>query len=122
MRLRIQRPKYFSEYNLVRESPKGIHPGLKSRFSKYIEFPDYNKAQLAEIFVGMCKKYQLSFSEEAVASIRNEIDNMVDNKDKNFANARAIRNLFERIVTKQADRISNNPDSDISIIELDDTL
>lgn len=98
------------------------NPGLKSRFSKYIEFPDYNKVQLAEIFVGMCKKYQLSFSEEAVASIRNEIDNMVDNKDKNFANARAIRNLFERIVTKQADRISNNPDSDISIIELDDTL
>ena len=27
--------------------------------------------------------------------------NLVDNKDKNFANARAIRNLFERIVTKQ---------------------
>ena len=98
------------------------NPGLKSRFSKYIEFPDYDKVQLTEIFVGMCEKYQLSLTKEALMSVRNVIDNMVDTKDKNFANARAIRNLFERIVTKQADRISNNPNSDISQIELEDTL
>ena len=98
------------------------NPGLKSRFSKYIEFPDYNKAQLAEIFVGMCEKYQLKFTKDAIMAVTDEIKRMVDNKDVNFANARAIRNLFERIVTKQANRVSNNPDSNISLIEIEDVL
>ena len=98
------------------------NPGLKSRFSKYIEFPDYNKEQLAEIYVSMCNKYHLSFTKEALMSVREEIDNMIDNKDRYFSNARTIRNLFERVVTKQADRIANNPESNLSIIELEDTL
>lgn len=82
------------------------NPGLKSRFNKYFEFPDYSCDELRIIFNGMCSKYDYNISDLANDEIDELIENMVKNKEKGFANAREIRNLFEKVIANQASRVA----------------
>ncbi len=99
------------------------NPGLKSRFNKYIEFPDYNIDELEEIFDRNCKKYDYKVEEDVQHQIRALITaKKIENID-NFANAREVRNLFEEIITNQARRVASleNPTSeDMMCIKLED--
>ena len=99
------------------------NPGLKSRFNKYIEFPDYNIDELEEIFDRNCKKYDYKVDEDVQHQIRALITaKKIENID-NFANAREVRNLFEEIITNQARRVATleNPTSeDMMCIKLED--
>lgn len=102
------------------------NPGLKSRFNKYFEFPDYSAEELKEIFKMQCKKYQYTLDEEAEKKVLELIERLEAEKDENFANARAVRNLFEKIITNQAKRVSDLPDVDeetltkITVADLED--
>ena len=80
------------------------NPGLKSRFNKYIEFDDYNENELVQIFCSMCRKHGYVVTDDALSKVQEKIKCMLKNKDENFANARDIRNLFEVIITNQANR------------------
>ncbi len=82
------------------------NPGLKSRFNKYIEFPDYNIDELEEIFYMNCDKYDYKVDEDVKHQIRALITAKKIENINNFANAREVRNLFEDIITNQARRIS----------------
>ena len=83
------------------------NPGLKSRFSKFIEFPDYNADELFQIFVKFCNDYDYMLSNEAYLLVQKEIANLVKTRDYYFANAREVRNLFEKIISNQASRVMN---------------
>ncbi|SHN60479.1 ATPase family associated with various cellular activities (AAA) [Butyrivibrio hungatei DSM 14810] len=90
------------------------NPGLKSRFNKYIEFPDYELDDLEKIFYMNCDKYDYKVDEEIKHQIRALITaKKLENID-NFANAREVRNLFETIITNQARRVATlkNPTND----------
>ncbi len=99
------------------------NPGLKSRFNKYIEFPDYNIDELQQIFEMNCKKYDYRVDEDVMRQIRALITaRKIENID-NFANAREVRNLFEEIITNQARRIAaleNPSNEDMMTITLED--
>ena len=99
------------------------NPGLKSRFNKYIEFPDYNIDELEEIFYMNCKKYDYKVDEDVKHQVRALITaKKIENID-NFANAREVRNLFEEIITNQARRVStleNPSEEDMMTILLQD--
>lgn len=82
------------------------NPGLKSRFNKYLQFPDYTAEELQKIFDSNCKKYDYELSEEAAETVKNSIIQMEEMKDDNFANARSVRNFFENIITNQASRLA----------------
>ena len=82
------------------------NPGLKSRFNKFFEFPDYTVDELQAIFELQCKKYQYKLTEEADKAVREEIIRLEAEKGENFANAREVRNLFEKIIANQAARVS----------------
>lgn len=82
------------------------NPGLKSRFNKFIEFPDYTVDELMQIFDLNCTKYQYSPDPEAREQVRTLIMLQKSGTPENFANARAVRNLFETIITNQARRIA----------------
>ena len=99
------------------------NPGLKSRFNKFFEFPDYTNEELQEIFELQCKKYQYKLTEEADKAVREEIIRLEEAKGENFANAREVRNLFEKIIANQAARVSSLEDVDeetLSTITIDD--
>ena len=81
------------------------NPGLKSRFNKYIYFPDYNSGELMEIFKYMCKENDYILTQSAADVAEAYLRGMTEQKLENFANARLVRNYFERCVDRQATRI-----------------
>ena len=82
------------------------NPGLRSRFNKYIEFPDYTLDELMGIFDMNLKKYDYTIEEETRGHVREKLAAQKLASLENFANARAVRNLFEEIITNQARRIA----------------
>ena len=81
------------------------NPGLKSRFNKYIYFPDYNSGELMEIFKFMCQENDYILTQSAASVAETYLRGMTEQKIDNFANARLVRNYFERCVDRQATRI-----------------
>jgi SpoVK/Ycf46/Vps4 family AAA+-type ATPase len=101
------------------------NPGLKSRFNKYIEFPDYSIDELEAIFYMNCSRYDYKVDEEAKPHIRAQIVARKFKQLENFANAREVRNMFEEIITNQARRVSTleNPTADdMMLITIDDLM
>ena len=82
------------------------NPGLESRFNKYFFFEDYDGKQLMEIFRSMCKKNGYTLSEEGEQFMEKDLQELYEERDENFGNARDVRNLFEQAVARQADRVS----------------
>lgn len=83
------------------------NPGLKSRFNKSILFEDYTEEELLDIFNLFCHKYGLRLSEDAKRNLVVFLSTICSEKPENFANAREIRNLFERSIVNQANRLGD---------------
>lgn len=82
------------------------NPGLQSRFSRYIEFPDYNADELYQIFLKRLKEFDYTITPEAALALKAYFGEAVAHKDENFGNARFVRNVFERTLQCQANRLS----------------
>ena len=95
----------------------GSNPGLRSRFNKHIQFEDYSVSQLLEIFNLMCSTQDFVVAEDAKDLLMMNIGQMVASSKENFANAREIRNYFEDVVSRQANRLMN-----MSSVEMGDAL
>lgn len=89
------------------------NPGLQSRFNRYIEFPDYSADELLQIFEKNIQKYDYQLDDEALAAMEVYFQYAVDNKDANFGNGRFVRNVFEKTLERQANRLSTDPDLDM---------
>lgn len=101
------------------------NPGLKSRFNKYIYFPDYNSSELMEIFKYMCKNNDYILTQSAADVAETYLRGMTETKIDNFANARLVRNYFERCVDRQATRIiadANINDDDLITLLREDMI
>ena len=87
---------------------KFIHsnPGLESRFNKYFYFEDYTGEQLMEILRSMCAKNGYTLDAEAEKLGAGMLRELYEERDENFGNARDVRNLFEKAVARQADRVA----------------
>ena len=83
------------------------NPGLQSRFTRYIDFPDYSAEELYRIFMKCLEKYEYHMDANAEHTLRSTLKNAVDNRDRHFGNARYVRNLFEKTVECQANRLSS---------------
>ena len=93
-------------YTVPMENFINSNPGLKSRFNKYIEFPDYTIDELMGIFDMNCRKYDYEADEDVEAQVRAMIVQRKLATLENFANAREVRNLFEEVITNQARRVA----------------
>ena len=104
---------------------KFIHanPGLESRFNKYMYFDDYNGDQLMDIFRSQCKKNQYTLSPEAEKDAAEKFRELFEHRDENFGNARDVRNVFEKAISHQANRVAkleNPTKEDLMTITLAD--
>ena len=99
------------------------NPGLSSRFSKYFEFPDYTGEQLMAIFERFCKKNGYELGESTGDKLLDEFSKMYEERDDHFGNARTARNIFEKAINAQADRIAQQEeisDQDLQLISAED--
>ncbi len=101
------------------------NPGLNSRFNKYLYFNDYNAEELEKIFILMCEKYQYVLDDELKKQLPDFFQAMVLTKPDNFANAREVRNLFEKAVQRQSSRLYNHKEhtqDDLTVLKLEDVF
>ena len=75
--------------------------------NRYIDFPDYSGKELTEIFKMYMKKNQYTLADDAEAYLKERFDEAVAHKDRNFGNARFARNVFEKSIQQQANRLSS---------------
>ena len=80
------------------------NPGLKSRFTRTISFPDYTDDELVAIFLGLGDKSQYTCSDDALARVRQFVS--AEPRTRGFGNARFVRNLFETAIAHQAQRVA----------------
>ena len=85
------------------------NPGLESRFNRFLNFPDYTVQEMMDIFDMRCRKSGYELAEDARGLLRSLLA-LLSLDVKGFGNARGVRNLFERTVAAQANRLAALPD------------
>lgn len=90
--------------------------GLVSRFNKFMDFPDYTNSELMDILVQMADKAGVKIDEDALALIKEQTRQFSSDELLHFGNARGIRNLFEKIMVNQANRIVMSDDPTVEML------
>ena len=83
------------------------NPGLESRFNRFLNFPDYTLEEMTDIFLMRCSQSGYTLSDDAKAPLH-DILREKSADIKGFGNARGVRNLFEKAIAAQADRLSQS--------------
>ena len=95
--------------------------GLESRFTRFIEFEDYNTEALVKILHKLLADQDIRFDADVEKAMEKQVAEMYRTRDKdNFGNARAIRNFCASIVEKQADRLAHDANPDYERLALED--
>ena len=82
------------------------NPGLESRFNRFMDFPDYTVEEMTAIFEMRCQKSGYTLAEDAYDQLKTVLA-LGALEPKAFGNARGVRNLFERAMAAQADRLAS---------------
>jgi stage V sporulation protein K len=82
------------------------NPGLKSRFNKYFNFPNYSGSDLLDILLRITTKNKFNVSDEAKSKLTFIINDAIFAEGQQFGNARYVRNLYEQIIQNQFMRVS----------------
>ncbi len=87
--------KYFVESN----------PGLRSRFNRFIQFEHFSPEQMMLIFERFAHKANFAVTAEAKTLLSHTFQQLYERRDESFGNARVVRNIFEKCVMNQANRV-----------------
>jgi Cdc6-like AAA superfamily ATPase len=91
------------------------NPGLRSRFTTYIEFPDSTVSELVQIFVAMAEKSKVTLGEGVVPKLEGLF--RAAGGVGNYGNARYARTIFEHAYANRAARAFEDGVIDRSEIE-----
>ena len=105
-------------YRTEMENLFRVNPGFRSRFNYFLDIKDYSPAELFEIMQVFAKQKKYIFSPDAQTLTQKMIKEMYDSRDKDFANGRTMRTLFDQICKKQAQRLQGANISAMSNEEL----
>ena len=99
------------------------NPGLQSRFTTFFNFDDYTPRQMLEIALVITTKAGYTLDEGAWQLLLEIFTKLYKERDKNFGNARTVRNILYKAISNQEERILtlNNPtNEELSIIAFED--
>lgn len=94
------------------------NPGLQSRFNTFIHFDDYSSDELVQIFLRLLQKNQYRLSAEAYDAVKQLFATKIAENDRSFGNGRFVRNVFEKVIQRQAVRLSQVPNISRDQLEL----
>lgn len=92
-------------YTELMETFVHSNPGLESRFNRFMNFPDYTVEEMLAIFDMRCNKSGYRLADDARDLLKGLLA-LLSMDVKGFGNARGVRNLFERAVSAQANRLA----------------
>jgi len=81
------------------------NPGLSSRFSLHLDFPDYTADELLDILMVFCAANEYQLDEQARTDLLADLGAELERSKKGFGNGRYVRNLFERAMRNHAVRL-----------------
>ena len=105
-------------YKMEMENLFRINPGFRSRFNYFLDIKDYSPEQLFEIMLVFANEKKYIFKQDAEALTRKMITELYNSRDKDFANGRTMRSLFDQICKRQAQRLQEANISAMSNEEL----
>jgi stage V sporulation protein K len=79
--------------------------GFQSRFGETIRFDDYTPDELLAILESFCRAHDYELEPAARDAAAAHLEAGYAKRDRYFANARLVRNLFEDVVAAHAERI-----------------
>ncbi|GAA4826671.1 right-handed parallel beta-helix repeat-containing protein [Saccharopolyspora rosea] len=108
-------------YSELMEKFLQSNPGMASRFTRTIEFPNYSVEELVTITSNLCRKHYYELTDDAVDELTNYFTRVP--KGETFGNGRVARKLFEAMISNQASRLAQRPparDADLSRLTAED--
>ena len=91
-----------------------INPGVRSRFNYFLNLEDYSPDELFQIMLVFAQEKQYRFTKDAENLARKRIKELYEQRDKDFANGRTMRQLFDEICKRQAARLQKGDLSEVS--------
>jgi AAA+ superfamily predicted ATPase len=92
------------------------NPGLQSRFTRFIDFPDYSPDELLKIFSDLTSRQGYTLADDALQRANDLLGQAYQKRGERFGNARLVRTMFERATVRLSDRLAQ--DADITRAEL----
>ena len=83
------------------------NPGLKSRFTQYVEFENYTPKELIEIFRRFYIQDGYRLSPAAEEHLKEYVNELFASQTKGFGNAREMRTLFQSVQEMMSIRLSH---------------
>jgi AAA lid domain/ATPase family associated with various cellular activities (AAA)/Right handed beta helix region len=96
-------------YSALMEEFLQSNPGLASRFTRTVEFPNYSVDELVTITTDLSRKHYYELTDDAAAALRAYFERVP--KGPTFGNGRVARKLFEAMINNQASRLAMAPPS-----------
>ncbi|GAA0389238.1 hypothetical protein GCM10009541_35380 [Micromonospora gifhornensis] len=96
-------------YSELMEQFLASNPGLASRFTRTVEFPNYSVDELVTITSNLCGKHYYELTDDAVRALTTYFARIP--KNATFGNGRVARKLFEAMINNQASRLAAEPPS-----------
>jgi SpoVK/Ycf46/Vps4 family AAA+-type ATPase len=94
------------------------NPGLRSRFTNFLRFPDFTPTEAVTIFEGLAAGGNLQIDADAKARLLTAMERLKEAPD--WANARDVRTLVELAARQQAVRVRGNMSADVGRLSEDD--
>ncbi|MEM7330868.1 MAG: AAA family ATPase [Chloroflexota bacterium] len=83
------------------------NPGVKSRFNRYLYFSHYKPDDLVKIYEKLAGESGVKLTADAKTKLQEEIEKACLVRTDSFGNGRYVRNLLEKSIERQANRIVN---------------
>jgi stage V sporulation protein K len=80
-----------------------FNTGLRSRFTNVVHFEDYTMDELLYIADNMCKDQDYKMDESFISRLKEILE--IENKMEHFGNARTVRNIVEKAIRAQGNRL-----------------
>lgn len=95
-------------YRMEMDNLFRINPGFRSRFNYFLNIEDYSPEELFQILLTFADDGKYVLSDAAAALVRKMIADMYATRDKDFANGRTMRQLFDSICKRQSERLERS--------------